>query len=219
MHSSLLAPCWWISWPCISIWRSMPSGIPTFGVPGNSQSVCCDPGQDPRALVRRTWDKEWGDVGAPHRRHPCPGGRGERHLAGGWRTGFGVPCHSRSTLACAVLLRRPAAAHRHVRPVAPAGARPIARSLRTRAPVCGLVLPVAALGLRTADHRLVRSKVRVQARMQSPSIVEITFPNGSRPGMFGRISRSILSDWRAFAVVSGETTAGAHKMLISPTAF
>jgi hypothetical protein len=58
-------------------------------------------------------------------------------------------------------------------------------------------------------------KVRVQARVQSPSIVEITFPGGSQPGMFGRISRRALADWHAFAVVSGATMAESHVMVIS----
>lgn len=62
---------------------------------------------------------------------------------------------------------------------------------------------------------LTVQKVRVQARVQSQSIIEITFPGGSQPGMFGRISRRALADWHAFAVVSGETMAESHMMVIS----
>ncbi len=58
-------------------------------------------------------------------------------------------------------------------------------------------------------------KVRVQTRVHSPSIVEITFPGKSHAGMFGRISRRALADWHAFAVVSRETLIASHMMVIS----
>jgi hypothetical protein len=58
-------------------------------------------------------------------------------------------------------------------------------------------------------------KVRVEARLHSASIVEITFGGKTGPGMFGRISRRPLADWHAFAVVSGEGMAQSHMMVIS----
>ena len=75
-----------------------------------------------------------------------------------------------------------------------------------------LIVLIAALIL--APWLTVR-KVQVQARVQSPAIIEMTFPGGSEPGTFGRISRHALADWHAFAVVSGERKAVSHLMIIS----
>ena len=77
-----------------------------------------------------------------------------------------------------------------------------------------LLLTVFIGALILAPWLTVR-KVQVQARVQSPAIIEITFPGGSEPGMFGRISRHALADWHAFAIVSGEKKAVSHMMLIS----
>jgi hypothetical protein len=77
------------------------------------------------------------------------------------------------------------------------------------------------LGLTAAITALIVSpwltvrKVRVRADVQSPSIVEIAFAGGSHPGMFGRISRRVLGDWHAFAVVSKGSKAASHSMMIS----
>ena len=62
---------------------------------------------------------------------------------------------------------------------------------------------------------LTVQKVQVQARVQSQSIIEITFPGGSQPGMFGRISHRALADWHAFALISGGTMAESYMMVIS----
>jgi hypothetical protein len=73
----------------------------------------------------------------------------------------------------------------------------------------------AAISVLIVAPWLTVRRVRVEARVQSPSIVEITFPGHSHPGMFGRVSRGLLADWHAFAVVSGETIRGSHMMVIS----
>ena len=77
-----------------------------------------------------------------------------------------------------------------------------------------LLLTVLIAALILSPWLTVR-RVRVQARVQSPAIIEITFPGGSEPGTFGRISRHALADWHAFAVVSGERKAVSHMMVIS----
>jgi len=58
-------------------------------------------------------------------------------------------------------------------------------------------------------------KVRVQSRVPSPTVIEITFPGGAEAGMFGRISRHTLSDWHSFALVSEGREAVSHTMIIS----
>lgn len=77
-----------------------------------------------------------------------------------------------------------------------------------------LLLTVLIAALILSPWLTVR-KVQVQARVHSPAIIEISFPGGSEPGMFGRISRHALADWHAFAVVSGERKAVSHMMVIS----
>jgi hypothetical protein len=78
-----------------------------------------------------------------------------------------------------------------------------------------LYLTVAITALIASPWLTVR-KVRVQARVQSQSIVELTFPGRSQRGMFGRFSRRLLlGDWHAFAVVSGESTPESHMMVVS----
>jgi hypothetical protein len=50
---------------------------------------------------------------------------------------------------------------------------------------------------------------------RASTIIEITFPGGSQPGTFGRISHRALSDWHAFALISQGTIAKFHMMVIS----
>jgi hypothetical protein len=58
-------------------------------------------------------------------------------------------------------------------------------------------------------------KVHVQAQVLSKAVIQITFPGGSGPGMFGRISRHALGDWHAFAFVSDASGLASRMMIIS----
>jgi hypothetical protein len=94
-------------------------------------------------------------------------------------------------------------------------------------PQAGAVGPLAAMPknasfwLTVAITALVLSpwltvrRVQVQARVLSRAVTEITFPGGSEPGAFGRISRHPLADWHAFALFAGTRGAVSHSMVIS----